>query len=142
MSGSTVVGNISVQLAAGLLNHGFGVSPMPMPLALFLGLFTSTLGNGTEVAASGYARQGIAFTTAQPTPPVTTNNAADIQWPPASMNWGTVVAGGIFDQPLIGGNFYGWGYLVGPDGVTPIQVPVNIGDIFRIPAGRLVVGIT
>lgn len=140
------LGVISPALARGLLNHAFGVQVMPQPLALFVGLFTSTQGNGTEVSpggGTGYFRQGVAFNAAGGDPVVVTNSI-DVVYAPMGMTaWGIIVAGGIFDVPNGPGNFFGWANLVGPDGVTPIEVPMTTpGAIFRIPAGQLVVGIT
>ena len=139
------LGVISPALARGLLNHAFGVQFMPQPSGLFVGLFTDTTGSGTEIppASGGYARQGATFAPAGGTPTLITTSQ-DIIWPPMGMTpWGIIVAGGIFDAPLVGGNFYGWALLVAPDGVTPIEVPMTTpGAIFRVPAGQLVIGIT
>lgn len=131
------VGVISPWLAMQMLNHAFSVAPMTQPLELLVGMFTSTVGNGTEVAASGYARQIVTFAAAGGTP-VVTLNAADLQWLPASATWGNLVAAGIFNGA---GDFYGWGKLLAPDG-TPTTITVARGDILKIDAGFLAVGLT
>jgi hypothetical protein len=140
MSAGGTPGVISPWLATHLLNHGFGGGPaMTQPTALFVGLFTSTLGAGTEIAAADYVRQRVAFGAAAGTP-VVVNNTADIQWASAQSAWGSIVAGGIFDA-LTAGNFFGWGNLLDATGAVT-TVPINLGDTFRIIAGQLVVGIT
>lgn len=135
MSGT--VGVISPWLATHLLNHAFKVAAMAQPASLAVGMFTSTTGGGIEVAASGYARQAATFAAAGGSP-VVSLNAADIQWPAAAADWGTVVAAGVFDAA---NNFYGWGNLLGSDG-TPITLTVLRADIVKIAAGQLSVGIT
>jgi hypothetical protein len=64
-------------------------------------------GGGTEVSGGGYARQSFTLTAASGG---ATSNAADITFGPATANWGTIVAVGIFDAAT-GGNMLMYGNL-------------------------------
>lgn len=104
------------------------------PAATYLALYKSDptdANTGTECASSGdYARQVLSFTA--PVDGVTSNSAL-VQFPIASLSWGTVTHIGIFDAPT-GGNlmFYG--------AISPTQT-INAGGRIEFPAGSIQISI-
>jgi hypothetical protein len=136
-------GTFSLGLETALLNHVFAGTNYPPPAAIYIALYTappdSTGAGGTEVSGGAYVRMSVAFGTPTGNPPLI-NNPAAVQWPAAQAVWGTIVAGGLFDAPSAG-SFLGGAMLVDPaDGVSLAPKAIGIGDVFRIPAGNLVVG--
>jgi hypothetical protein len=135
-------GTFSLALETALLNHVFAGTNYPPPTGIYIALYTaapSSTGGGTEVSGGAYVRMSAAFTAPAGNPPTIYNPAA-IQWVAATANWGTIVAGGLFDAATAG-NFLGSAMLVDPaDGVTLQPKVIGVGDIFRIPAGNLNVG--
>jgi hypothetical protein len=105
------------------------------PAAVYVGLFTTApddQGGGTEVSGGSYARQAVSF--AAPTDNgassgAQTASAADVIFPAASADWGTITAVGLFDA-LSGGNLLMYGSLAAAQ-------TVNAGSQFVIPAGSL-----
>ena len=99
------------------------------PSTIYLALYTvapSDAGGGTEVSGGGYARQSFTLTAASGG---ASENSADITFPTATSNWGTIVAVGIFDAST-GGNLLMWADLTQ-------SKTVNSGDTFKINAGDL-----
>jgi hypothetical protein len=135
---------MSTWLETALLNHVFGGPDYVPPTAFYAALFTAPPtadGGGTEVTGGNYTRLPVTFSAPAGSPP-TINNPAPLEWSAASTDWGIVTSGGVYDA-LAGGNFLGFGNLVSAvDGVTPAQIPIAAGQIFRLPPGGLVVGFT
>lgn len=136
-------GTFSTYLETALINHVFVGQAYPMPLAIFVAVFSQAPGadgsGGVEITDPGYGRFGVGFATAIGTPPASYNTGA-VQWAPATQNW-DVVACGLYDTP--GGaasNYLGGGQLVDP--VTGAWAPKSLtpGDVFRIPIGGIAVG--
>lgn len=99
------------------------------PATVYVALFTAApadAGGGTEVSGGGYARQAVTF--GAPSNGVFTNSA-DVVFPTATANWGTIVAFALFDAPTAG-NMLIYGNL-------SASKTVNSGDQFRFPAGQL-----
>lgn len=99
------------------------------PTTVYCALYTvapSDAGGGTEVSGGGYARQAVTF--GAPSNGVFTNSA-DVVFPIATANWGTIVAFALFDAAT-GGNMLIYGNLSSPK-------TINSGDQFRFPAGQL-----
>ncbi len=87
-------------------------------------------GGGTAVTGGSYADQTVPATSGGWTVPGTpgaVTNAADINYPVATANWGTVVAVGILDSA---GNLLYYGNLAA-------SKTVNSGDSFKFAAGQL-----
>lgn len=106
--------------------RGQGFTP---PSTLYLALYTvapSDAGGGTEVSGGSYTRQPFTLTAASGG---TTSNSADIIFPTATADWGTIVAVGIFDAQT-GGNLLMYGNL-------QTSKTVNADDTFVIKAGDL-----
>lgn len=136
--------SFTLYLQSALLNHVFNAQLYPMPSGIYVGLFTGMppsdgSAGGTEVGTPDYVRLSVLFTPPSGTPPQI-SNPNNIQWNPAAVTWGTIVAGGLFDN-LTGGNMLGSAPLVDPtDGVTQMPKSIGQGDVFRIPVNNLIVG--
>jgi hypothetical protein len=116
-----------------ILNHVLRNTSYASPATVYLALYTvaedDTGGAGTEVSGGSYARQLISFAA-----PIANQvaNSADILFPVASADWGTVVHFGIRDAASGGNLLYH----------APLTASRTIltGDQLRFPAGQLVVG--
>lgn len=120
---------ISTYLANKLLDHVLrGVTytpPSAVHMALFLG---NPVQGGTEVSGGGYQRRPVTFTAASQRK---TSNAADVEFPEATADWGTVSHFALFDAAS-GGNMLFYGV------VTPsIQVVSGMQIMFK--AGKLTI---
>jgi hypothetical protein len=138
-------GVFSTWLNTQLVNHAFVASRSYTPAAsLFVALFTippTADGGGTEVNTDplAYRRLPIVFNPAAGIPPVA-ENAAEIDWPVATEDWGFISAAAIFDA-TVAGNFLAYGLMLAPDGITPTSKLVQAGDVFLITMGSLTVGL-
>lgn len=99
------------------------------PATIYLALFTaapSDAGGGTEVTGGSYARQAVTLSAASGG---ASANSADITFPAATADWGTVTHVALMDA-LSGGNMLMH---------TPLDASktVNNGDTFKINAGDL-----
>ncbi|GAG79654.1 unnamed protein product, partial [marine sediment metagenome] len=85
-------------------------------------------GGGTEVSGGSYARQlaGLSEATGSGG---TTSNAAEIAFPTATANWGTVTHVALMDA-VTSGNMIMWSAL-------DAEKTVNDGDTFKINATEL-----
>lgn len=120
---------MSNYLENALINVTLRATTYTAPATVYVGLFTTDptdAGSGTEVSGGSYARQSATFTA--PANGVTTSNA-DITFPQATANWGTVGWIGIFDA-LTTGNLL---YHTALDASKTIET----GDIFKIASGNL-----
>ena len=114
-----------------VLDHVFGGVAYTAPGTLYVALYTvapDDTGGGTEVTGGSYARQTSTFTVSG-TDPTTATNAAAIEYPTATGDYGTVVAVGILDA-LSGGNLLAYADLT-------TSKTVSTGDVFRFDAGDL-----
>lgn len=106
------------------------------PSAWYIGLFTAAPSDsaaGTEVSGGSYARQAVAFDRSA-TSPTQVVNDAQIEFPTATVIWGTITHAGVFDA-LSGGNLIAQEAILNP--VTDLADPrlIDVGDIFRFNAG-------
>lgn len=114
-----------------LLDHVLNNASFTSPTTTYVGLYTAApddTGGGTEVSGGSYARQELSVSTASGG--VVTSDA-DIEFPQATGNWGTVVAVGIFDA-VTSGNL-----LMYTDLTT--SKTIESGDILKITSGSLTV---
>jgi hypothetical protein len=114
-----------------LLDHVLKNTSYTSPTTTFVGLFLSDPGEGgtgTEVTGTGYARQALSVASASGG---STSNSADVTFPQAGSNWGTITHIGIYDA-LTSGNLLMY---------TPATTSKTIetGDILRITTGNLTV---
>lgn len=103
------------------------------PATVYLALFTADPGREgsltNEITDPAYVRQPVSFTAAadDPTSGSYSQNAYDIEFPQATVNWGTVTHAGIMDAAT-GGNML---YKVALD----IAKEITIDDFVKFPAG-------
>jgi len=110
-----------------LLTAGAATRPTAWYVALYTVAPTDT-GGGTEVSGGSYTREAITFSVSG-TSPATATNSADIEFPEATANWGTVVAAGVFDAST-GGNLLAYSNLT-------TSKAVSTGDVLRFNTGAL-----
>jgi len=120
--------SFSNYLETEILDHVFGGNAYTAPSTLYLALFTTDntdSGGGTEVSGGAYARQSVAFTVSGNT----ASNSADVEFPTATANYGTVIAVAVMDAST-GGNQLAYAGLSS-------DKTIETGDVFRVPAGDL-----
>lgn len=86
-----------------ILDHSLGVTAYTMPTA-YLAAFTVSpgeAGTGTEVSGGSYARVALSGKIAAASSGSSANNA-QISFPTATANWGTVVSVGVMDASSAG----------------------------------------
>jgi hypothetical protein len=121
----------STYLDNNYLNNSLRGIPFTPPATIYLALYTvapGVGGGGTEVSLGGYGRQTVTFTV-----PVLgqCTNTADVTFPIATVDWGTIVAFALLDASS-GGNLLYFGNLS-----TPRNVLTN--DQVRFPSGQIIV---
>lgn len=98
------------------------------PTAWFVGLFTAApgeAGGGTEVSGGSYARQAVTLSVSGNL----ATNAAAVEWPTATANWGTITHVAVFDAST-SGNMLVYAALT-------TSKTISTGDVLRIPLGDL-----
>ncbi len=93
---------ISNYLENALLNHVFRNTAYTSPTAIYVALYTSDPTDadvGTEVSGGGYARQQVIFNA--PSNGAITNSA-NIVFPEATADWGTITHIGLRDASSLG----------------------------------------
>lgn len=116
-----------------ILAHTLGITSFTAPGTTYLALFTSDptdAGTGTEVSGGSYARQSISWNT--PASGATTNSA-DVTFPQATGNYGTVSHIGIFDASSGGNLLY--------HGALSASKSVETNDTFIVESGDLSVSL-
>jgi hypothetical protein len=99
------------------------------PATVYLALFTTATtdaGGGTEVSGGSYARQAVTLAAASGG---ASSNSADITFPQATADWGTVTHCALYDA-VSGGNMLMHSAL-------DASKTINNGDTFKINAGDL-----
>ena len=114
-----------------ILDHVLRNTSYTSPTTVYVGLFTSDptdAGTGTEVSGGSYARQALSVTTASGG---IVTSSADVTFPQATANWGTVSHIGLMDA-LSSGNLLMH---------TPLTTSKTIetGDILKVSSGNLTV---
>ena len=114
-----------------ILDHVLKNVSYTSPTTVYVGLFTTDptdAGTGTEVSGGSYARQALSVTTASGG---IVTSSADVTFPQATGNWGTISHIGILDA-LTSGNLLMH---------TPLTTSKTIenGDILKISSGNLTV---
>ena len=114
-----------------LINATLRNTTYTSPATVYVALFTTDptdAGTGTQVTGGSYARQAASF--AAPSDGASTTNA-DITFPTATANWGTVTHFGLYDA-ITGGNLL-------YHGARNNSKNIQTGDILQIEAGNLTV---
>ena len=112
-----------------IIDHMLRNQAFTPPSTLYLALYTddpTDADTGTEVSGGSYARQSFTLTAASGG---ASSNSADITFPQATADWGTITHVGIRDAAT-GGNLLMHSAL-------DASKTVNNGDIFKINSGDL-----
>ena len=122
---------ISNYLENALINATLRNTSYTSPAAVYISLHTADptdAGSGTEVAGGSYIRQSATF--GAPSNGVSTTTA-DITFPQATANWGTIGWIGIWDAQTTGNLLY--------HTALDTSKAIDNGDIFKIASGSLTV---
>lgn len=120
-------------LSDAVLNEVLRNVEYAQPTTVYVALFTSATdknGGGTEVSGGGYARQAVTF--GPPEPGVDGRkvaNSAEVVFPVATANWGTITHCAIFDAAIGGNMLY--------QGALEASKVINTNDQFKFAAGDL-----
>ena len=117
-----------------VLNHFFRNNAQTAPSTHYVALYTTAptdTTEGTEVSGGAYARQAISFS-APSGNPAQISNSAQILFPEATANWGTVTAFAIHTSATGTGNQILWGTF-------SQSKAINTGDQALINTGALVI---
>lgn len=128
--------NYSTALADKILDHIMGTTSFTEP-TVYVALFTTTPTmpagtGGTEVATGSYARVEVTTKMAAASSGSAASNA-DLTFPTATADWGTIVGAGIYSASTSGTL-----YIAGPLSASKV---VDNGDTFTLPSGDLVVAL-
>lgn len=124
-----MAGSFTDYLENKILDHVVGKTSFTMP-STWLALFTvapSDTGGGTEVSGGSYARKSTAGSDWAAASGGAITTAADLTFPTATANWGTIVAAALMDASSAG-NMLIWGDLT-------VSKTVNNGDTFKFLTG-------
>ena len=122
---------MSNYLENALINATLRNTSYTSPAAVYVALFTTDptdAGTGTEVTGGSYARQAATFTSPSNG---SSTLAADVTFPTATGNWGTVTHFGIYDASTTGNLLY--------HGALNNSKNIQTGDILRIQVNNLTV---
>lgn len=122
---------MSNHLENALINATLRATTFTSPATVYVSLHTADPtddGSGTEVSGGSYARQSASF--AAPSNGASATNA-DITFPQATGNWGTVTHIGIWDASTSGNLYY--------HTALDASKAIDTGDIFKIASGSLTV---
>lgn len=127
------MGALTDYLENKLLDHTLRNVSYTPPATVYVGLFTAApgeAGGGTEVSGGSYARQVASFSAAADGQ---TSNSADITFPIATADWGTITHIALFDADT-GGNMLYYGAL-------SVSKTIQTGDQFIIKVGNLTISL-
>jgi hypothetical protein len=122
---------ISNYLEDALINGTLRATTFTAPAAVYISLHTADptdAGTGTEVSGGSYARQSATF--AAPSNGASATDA-DVTFPQATGNWGTIGWIGIWDASTTGNMLY--------HTALDASKAIDTGDIFKIASGSLTV---
>jgi hypothetical protein len=122
---------ISNYLENALINGTLRATTFTAPTTVYISLHTADptdAGSGTEVSGGSYIRQSVTF--AAPSNGASASNA-DITFPQATGNWGTIGWIGIWDAQTTGNMLY--------HTALDASKAIDTGDIFKIASGSLTV---
>lgn len=122
---------MSNHLENALINGTLRATTFTAPAAVYISLHTADptdAGTGTEVIGGSYIRQSATF--AAPSNGASATNA-DVTFPQATGNWGTIGWIGIWDAQTTGNMLY--------HTALDASKTIDTGDIFKIASGSLTV---
>lgn len=126
--------NLSDYAENKLLDHLLSTTAFTMPTQVYVALYTTATDDataGTEVTGGSYARQPVDFAAAVGG---AANPTADVVFPEATANWGTVTHVRLMDAVSAGNPL-----MHGP--LTASKL-IDVGDTFRIPLADLDTALT
>lgn len=112
-----------------LLDHVFRNASYTPAATVYVALFTTATddtGAGTEVSGGSYARQSVTFGAAAAG---AISNSAEINFPTATANWGTITHAAIMDAST-GGNMLAHTAL-------DASKSINTNDVLRFAIGEI-----
>ena len=127
-----------------LVDNFFRTTTFSRPATLYIALYTTSTtdaGGGTEVTGGSYARQALnpldtnwyatqgGTTGASSGTGGATSNAAEVAFPVATANWGTITNVAIMDASTSGNMLF--------HGALTVSKTVNSGDQFKFSASNL-----
>lgn len=129
--------NMSDYLENKVIDHILRNQAYTPPATVYLALFTADTGleanNPTaEVSGGSYARQAIALSAASGG---TTSNSADVTFPTATANWGTITHVAIVDHAT--NTTWGTNVNVLMWAALTASKTVNSGDVIRFLTGEV-----
>ena len=113
------------------LDHFTGTASTSAPSAVYLGLATGSIGDdasGTELTGNNYSRKAITFASAS-SGSIASN--ANVEFAPATGNWGSVSHWGIFDASSSGNLLF--------HGSFTSAKTIASGDILKVASGSLTI---
>jgi hypothetical protein len=122
---------MSNYLENALINGTLRATTFTAPTTVYISLHTADptdAGSGTEVSGGSYIRQSATF--AAPSNGASASNA-DVTFPQATGNWGTIGWIGIWDAQTTGNMLY--------HTALDASKAIDTGDIFKIASGSLTV---
>jgi hypothetical protein len=122
---------ISNYLEDALINGTLRATTFTAPAAVYISLHTADptdAGTGTEVSGGSYIRQAATFDAPSNGASATD---ADVTFPQATGNWGTIGWIGIWDAQTTGNMLY--------HTALDTSKAIDTGDIFKIASGSLTV---
>ena len=122
---------MSNHLENALINATLRNTTYTSPATVYISLHTADptdAGSGTEVSGGSYIRQSATF--AAPSNGASATNA-DVTFPQATGNWGTIGWIGIWDAQTTGNMMY--------HTALDASKAIDVGDIFKIASGSLTV---
>ena len=122
---------ISNYLENALINGTLRATTFTAPTTVYISLHTADptdAGTGTEVSGGSYIRQSATF--AAPSNGASASDA-DVTFPQATGNWGTIGWIGIWDAQTTGNMLY--------HTALDASKAIDTGDIFKIASGSLTV---
>ena len=129
-----MAGNASSYLRNNLLDHSLGTAAYTMPSAVYLAAYVGDPGEtGVEVSTldTGYARQAVTFAGASAG---SAASNAEVAFPVATANWGTVSHLALFDAQS-GGNLLWYGPMA-----TAKTIEVN--DQLKVASANFTVSLS
>ena len=113
------------------LDHFTGTASTSAPSAVYLGLATGSIGDdasGSELTGNNYSRKAITFASAS-SGSIASN--ANVEFDPATGNWGSVSHWGIFDASSSGNLLF--------HGSFTSAKTIASGDILKVASGSLTI---
>lgn len=125
--------NFSNYLANELLDNTLRATSYTGPATLYMALFTAgtnleTNNQTNEVSGGSYARTAVTFDVAASS---VTQNTADVSFPVATADWGTITHAAVMDALTTGQILY-WAAL-------DANKTINNGDTFKFLTGAFIV---